>query len=153
MIKIKQTMVLIVLLLFFIQGNLFSKETKKSRIKNSTELDITYIIPGIRQIKTGYYFKGTLLLTSFLASIAGAIIENKKGNDYYNIYINSKNIDEIIDSRLAAENHFKKRNYYIMGGFSVWLINLIDLKFFSKNKGIKGEIKKDYIAFGFYYIF
>jgi len=141
-------------LFFLLYVNGYAIHLKTPEKKNSSEISFTYIIPGLGQIKRGYYIKGGLLFTSFVSAITGAIIENRKGNDYYNIYINSTDLNEIINSRINSENHFKKRNYYIIGGFSVWIVNLIDLRFFSKkNKGIKGEIKKNYISFGFYYIF
>jgi hypothetical protein len=144
----------LVLILLFLPINIFSSEKLKTpKAKTSRKIGFSYIIPGIEQIKRGYYFKGGVLFASFVSIITEGVIENKRGNDYYNIYINSVDIDEIIKTRALAEKHFKKRNYYIIGGVSVWLINLVDLKFFSKNRGIKGEIKKNYISFGFYYIF
>ncbi len=143
----------LILIIILCSLNIFSKENKPLGISGSHTIGFTYIIPGFEQIKRGYYLKGGILFLSFISIVTGGIIENKRGNDYYNIYMNSIDIDEIVESRLQAENHFKKRNYYIIGGVSIWLINLIDLKFFSKNRGIKGEIKKDYISFGFYYIF
>jgi hypothetical protein len=128
-------------------------ETKNDE-KKSKPISITKLIPGIQQIKSGKYAKGTLLLSSFIGSITGAVIYNKKGNDWYDKYTESTNVEDIILFRQNTEKNLKKRNLFLAGIASIWLIHIIDLKFFkSKKGGVKGEVGKDHINIGFYYHF
>jgi hypothetical protein len=117
-------------------------------------VSITMFIPGIHQLASGKYVKGTILLGSFLSFITGAVIHNNKGNDWYEKYINSTNVEEIILFRQKTEKSLKKRNLFIVGILSVWALHIIDLKFFkSKKGGVKGEVGKNSFNIGFYYIF
>ena len=111
-------------------------------------------IPGIQQLKSKKYVKGSLLLGSFIGSVAGAVVYNKKGSDWYDKYSNSTNVEDIILFRQETEKSLKKRNLFIVGIFSVWLVHIIDLKFFKSGKGgVKGEVGKNKINIGFYYSF
>jgi hypothetical protein len=122
--------------------------------KKPKAVSITMFIPGIHQLASGKYVKGTILLGSFLSCITGAVIHNNKGNDWYEKYINSTNVEEIILSRQKAEKSLKKRNLFIVGVLSVWALHIIDLKFFkSKKGGVKGEVGKNSFTIGFYYTF
>lgn len=117
-------------------------------------VSITMFIPGIHQLASGKYVKGTILLGSFLSCITGAVIHNNKGNDWYEKYINSTNVEEIILSRQETEKSLKKRNLFIVGVLSAWALHIIDLKFFkSKKGGVKGEVGKNSFNIGFYYTF
>ena len=129
-------------------------ESSEPQEKKAKALSITMFIPGIHQLKSGRYFKGTLLLGSFAGGIAGAVINNNKGNDRYRQYLGSTNVEEIIRLREQTEKSFKKRNLFMIGIAGVWLAHIIDLKFFkSKKGGVKGEVGKNSIHFGFYYSF
>jgi hypothetical protein len=129
-------------------GESKKKETRAKR------LPITMFIPGIYQLKTGQYVKGGIFLAAFIGSVAGALIHNKKGNDHYNKYLNSTNVEEIILLREKTGKSFKKRNLYIVGIFSTWVLHIIDVKFFKSGKaGVKGEVGKNNITIGFYYRF
>ncbi len=122
--------------------------------KKTKAIPLTMFIPGIQQMKNKQYAKGSLLLASFAGCIAGAVIHNNKGNDWYRQYQNSTNVDEIILLRQKTGNSFRKRNLFFVGIFSVWAIHVIDLKFFKSGKGgVKGEVGKNSIHFGFYYTF
>jgi hypothetical protein len=56
--------------------------------------------------------------------------------------------------RQNTEKNLKKRNLFLVGIASIWVIHIIDLKFFkSKKGGVKGEIGKNNINIGFYYHF
>ena len=111
-------------------------------------------IPGVEQIKSKKYVKGSLLLGAFIGSALAAFHYNKKGNDWYDKYQNSTNVDDIILFRQRTEDHLKKRNLFIAGIFSVWLVHIIDLKFFKSGKaGVKGTVSKNEINIGFYYHF
>ena len=124
---------------------------KKSKEKKAS---ILMFIPGIQQLKSKKYVKGSLLLGSFIASVAGAVTYNKKGSDWYDKYSNSTDVQEIILFRHKTEKSLKKRNLFIAGIFSVWLVHIIDLKFFKSGKGgVKGEMGKYKINIGFYYSF
>jgi hypothetical protein len=115
---------------------------------------VTMFIPGIRQLQTGKYVKGTLFLCSFIGTAAGAFIYNKKGSDWYEKYRDSTNVDEITRFRAETEKSFKKRNLFMVGIFTVWLAHIIDLEFFkSKKTGVKGEVGKNSVNIGFYYCF
>lgn len=128
-----------------------SSEPDKKKPKT---VSLTMFIPGIHQLASGKYVKGTILLGSFLSCITGAVIHNNKGNDWYEKYINSTNVEEIIQFRQKTEKSLKKRNLFIIGILSVWALHILDLKFFkSKKGGVKGEVGKNSIYIGFYYTF
>jgi hypothetical protein len=117
-------------------------------------VSITMFIPGIHQLASGKYVKGTILLGSFLSCITGAVIHNNKGNDWYKKYSDSTNVEEIILFRQKTEKSLKKRNLFIVGALSVWALHIIDLKFFkSKKGGVKGEVGKNSFIIGCYYTF
>lgn len=128
-----------------------SSEPDKQKPKT---VSITMFIPGIHQLASGKYVKGTILLGSFLSCITGAVIHNNKGNEWYEKYINSTNVEEIILFRQQTEKSLKKRNLFMVGILSVWALHIIDLKFFkSKKGGVKGEVGKNSFIIGFYYTF
>ena len=142
---------LIILIVFFTLTNSIFSE-KKAEIKTGM-IPFPYIIPGVEQIKRGYYFKGILFLSGFSTCLTEAYLKNRDGNSYYDRYLESTVVDEIVSLREKTEDSFKKRNYYLVGAFSVWLLHILDLQFFDKKKGIKGEIHKDSFSIGFYYSF
>lgn len=122
--------------------------------KKTKTIPITKFIPGIQQLKKKQYLKGTLLLTALIGTTTAALTFNKKGNDWYNKYQNSTNIEEITLFRKNTEKNFKKRNLFIAGIFSVWLIHILDLKFSkSKKSGIKTQVNHNEINIGIYYRF
>ena len=129
-------------------------EEKNSNQKKSKTIPFSMLIPGVEQIKSKKYVKGALLLGTFLGSTLGAFHHNKKGSDWYDKYQNSTNVDDVILFRQRTEDHLKKRNLFIAGIFSVWLVHIIDLKFFKSGKaGVKGTVSKNEINIGFYYLF
>ena len=139
------------MLFFLFTGFLFGEKNNK---KISKGIPVVKFIPGVYQIKSGKILKGGILLGACLTTIVGAILENNKGYDYYEQYLESVDVEEIIKLRKKSENSFKNRNYYLIGLFSVWAIHLIDLKFSKKKKGgLKGEIKNNSIHIGLYYSF
>ena len=125
-----------------------------SEKKKPKAVSITKFIPGVRQLKTKQYVKGTLLLGSFIGAAAAALTFNKKGNDWYDKYRASTNVEEIVLFRKNTEKNLKKRNLFIAGIFSVWLLHILDLKFFkSKKSGIEGRVSHNEINIGIYYRF
>ena len=117
-------------------------------------VSILRFIPGIEQIKQKRYLKGGLLAGAFATTIVGAVVANSRGYDYYDRYLASTDVDEIIDLRQRSERCFKTRNALIVGIFAVVVIHLVDIKFFSKKRGgLKGEIKNNSIHLGVYYNF
>jgi hypothetical protein len=127
---------------------------QKTGKKPARTVSIVKFIPGLYQLKKGKYFKGTLLLGSFVGTLTGTFIYNKKGNDWYDKYQNSTNVEDIVLFRQHTEKSFKRRNLCIVGIFSVWLIHVLDLKFFKTEKaGISGNIGKKKFNFGIYYAF
>jgi hypothetical protein len=144
------------ILLFFVHI-LFGQEKeepKKEEPNEKLEVSIIKFIPGAYQIKSGKILKGGILLSAFTAAVIGAIIENKRGNDLYEKYLESTDVEEIVSLRREAEKKFKNRNYYIAGTFGIWLLHLLDLKFFKNKKGgIQGEVTQKNISIGFYYTF
>jgi TM2 domain-containing membrane protein YozV len=122
--------------------------------KKTKAVSISLFIPGLHQLQSGQVVKGTLLLGSFAACIAGAVIHNNKGNKWYDQYLGSTNVEEIVMLREKTEKSFKKRNLFMIGIAGIWLAHIIDLKFFkSKKSGVKGEVGKNSILIGFYYSF
>jgi hypothetical protein len=131
-----------------------AESNSDSKEKKTKKVSILMFIPGVQQMKSKKYLKGSLLLGSFIGSVAGAVVYNKKGNDWYDKYSTSTNVEEIILFRQKTEKNLKKRNLFIAGIFSIWLVHIIDLKFFkSKKGGVKGEVGKNKINIGFYYSF
>jgi len=117
-------------------------------------IPISMFIPGFQQIKSRSYLKGVLLFAAFAGSTVGAFISNSQGNNWYDKYLASTNVEEIITFRKKAERSFKNRNLFIAGIVSVWVIHVIDLKFFkSKKVGVKGDVGKNSVNIGFYYSF
>jgi len=99
-------------------------------------------IPGIEQMAQRRPVTGILLITAFTAAIAGTVVQNKRGYDFYDRYLESVDPIEIVQLRRDAEHCFKTRNWFIAGIFLVCAVHLVDLKIFDKKKGkIKGEIK------------
>lgn len=128
-------------------GDTGKKDPKKA-------ISVSLFIPGVEQIRNRQILKGGLFLGAFTATIVGALVANARGNDYYERYLASDDVDEIIELRRKAEQSYKTRNYLILGIFVVELVHLVDLKFFSGKKGgLKGEIKNNSIRLGFYYSF
>jgi hypothetical protein len=116
-------------------------------------VSIIRYMPGLFQLKEKKVLKGSILLSSFIIGISGAIINNNSGNKYYKMYLLSKNVDEIVNLRKKSENKFKSRNLFIIGTGISFLLHLIDMKF-SKGKGkVKSEIKNNNINIGIYYNF
>jgi hypothetical protein len=124
--------------------------------KKSTDgaVSIYKFIPGIPQLKSGNTIKGLLLLGSFLGVVTGTVVYNHLGNQSYQKYQHSTNVEEILLYRQQTERNFKKRNLCLVGLFSVWLIHILDLKFFKSGKvGVKSDVGKNNIDVGFYYSF
>ncbi|MCP4147322.1 MAG: hypothetical protein GY757_06180 [bacterium] len=138
-------------LVLLIQG-VYGADTpgdKKSKI-----VSITMFIPGVQQIKTGKYGKGCLFLAAFLGSSTAVFAYNKKGNDWYDKYRISTNVNEVILFRQNTEKYLKKRNISIAALISTWLLHIIDLKLFkSKKGGVTGDAGKNKFNIGFYYSF
>ena len=145
------------LILLFFANFLFGQEKeepKKEEPKEKQGISIIKFIPGVYQIKSGKYLKGGILLSAFTAAVIGAFIENKRGNDLYKKYMDSTDVEEVVSLRKQTEKKFKNRNYYFAGAFGIWLLHLLDLKFFKNKKGgIKGDVTKKNISIGFYYTF
>jgi len=145
---------IILLLLALLINPLFSEnKSKNKKEKDSNLISVSYFIPGIKQIEEKRYIKGILFLSSFIGSVSFAIIENNNGNSYYEQYLKSTNIEEIIELRDNTEKSYKKRNYFLISAFSIWILHLLDLKFFTKKSGVTGEINKDTFSLGIYLCF
>jgi len=143
--------ILIFVLIIFISGLTLAE---KDNQKNPQGISLAKFIPGIDQLKKRKILKGCILLGAFLTTISGAIIENNRGNDYYDQYQNSIVVEDIVDLRKKAEHSYRLRNYFMAGIFAVWVIHLLDLKFFNRKKGgLKGEIKNNSIGIGLYFSF
>lgn len=145
------------LILFFFVCALSAQEKEKEKQEEPQPggaVSIVKFIPGVYQLKSKKFVKGSLLFSVFTAAVVGAVIENKRGNDLYEQYLASQDVEEIVALRKQTEKKFQNRNYYIAGALGIWLLHLLDLKFFNKKKGgIKGEVTKKNIQVGFYYSF
>jgi len=146
--------ILILLLVTHAAADADNPTDSKEKESKPKPVSITLFIPGLQQLKNKQYIKGGILLGAFIGSVTGALVHNEKGNDWYEQYRNSTNVEEIVMLREKTEKSFKKRNLYIAGIFSVWALHIIDLKFFKSGKaGVKGEVGKNTISIGFYYCF
>lgn len=152
-----QKYIALIILIAFIPLLYGQEKEEEKTVEETSEpkaMPIIKFIPGAFQIKSGKIIKGAILLGAFTTAIIGAIIQNKKGNDLYEKYLESKDVEEIVSLRKQTEKAFKYRNYYIAGIFGAWLLHLLDLKFFKNKKGsIKGEITQKNANIGFYYSF
>ncbi|MCK4835665.1 MAG: hypothetical protein KAT17_03475 [Candidatus Aminicenantes bacterium] len=144
---------LIYILVFILITNSFlAGEADSDPLKKG--LPVIKFIPGLVQMTSGKIIKGGVLLGACLTTIVGAIIENNRGYDYYEQYLESSDVDEVVALREKSEKSFRMRNYFIIGMVSVWVIHALDLKIFKKKKGgLKSEIKNDCIYIGLYYCF
>ena len=128
--------------------------TGEGETQLSKGVSVVEFIPGLPQLISGKVLKGSLILGACLTTIAGTIWANQKGNDYYDQYLLSTDVEEVIELRAKAEKSYRNRNYFIIGMVSVWVLHLLDLKFFKNKKGgVKGEVKNNSLYFGFYYSF
>lgn len=146
----KKTNLSIILLILCILS-IFSINEDKNKTDN--KVSIVKIIPGVFQLKQNKLLKGGMFLSSFIAGISGIIINNNKGNSYYNQYLLSTETEEIVELRRKTEDKFKSRNLFIIGTSVVFLLHLFDLKFSRGKSGVKSEIKNNSINFGIYYHF
>lgn len=122
--------------------------------KKTNTISFTLVIPGLEQIKNKQYIKGSLFLAAFLGSAAAAFYYNKKGNDWYAQYRASTNVEQIMLYRKNTEKNLKKRNLFLIGVFSVWVLHILDLKFFKPGKnGVTGSVGKNEIHIGVYHTF
>lgn len=85
-------------------------------------------------MKAKNYLKGTLFFTSFVSLVAGSFIYNNNGNNWYDKYQGTINVEEVVLYRGKAEKSFKNRNMCLIGIASVWLLHILDLKFLSPAK-------------------
>ena len=135
--------------------------TTKNKKNEGKTISLIKFIPGLQQIKQKKYFKGSLLFGSFLATTSGAFIFNNNGNNWYDKYKNSTNVSDIVYFRDRAEKNFRNRNLAIIGIFSVWLVHIIDLKFFKPKKksnrtisaGLTANVGFNHARINFYYVF
>lgn len=146
-----KTLLIVWLMLLVVTLPVTAKEKKETR---DNTISILKFVPGLHQLKTKKYFKGVLLLGSFVGAVTGAVIYNNKGNNWYDKYRESTNVEDIILFRKNTEDNFKKRNLFVIGIVSAFVLHLIDLKFSRSGKtGVKSEINKDRIDIGFYFKF
>jgi hypothetical protein len=142
-----------VILLFAMPLHIMATDSDEKKKSDGT-VSILKFIPGLPQLKEGKYLKGTLLLSSFITVVTGSILYNNQGNKSYNAYQKSTDVAEILLLRDETEKSFRKRNFCIVGIFSIFVVHILDLKFFkSKKAGVSGNIGKNTIDIGFYYRF
>lgn len=110
------------------------QKNPKAEDKEKKLIHFSMLLPGVYQMKSGKWFKGSVLLAAFAATVAGAIIENKKGNDSYDLYLKAIDVNEVLLLRQESEDHFKSRNTFLCGMVVVGLFHLLDLKLFNKQK-------------------
>jgi hypothetical protein len=148
-----KTVLIVGLVILLVALPVWGKDSKKKETREKT-VSIVKFIPGLYQVSSGKYFKGVLLLGTFVGAVTGTVVYNSKGNDSYRQYQQSTNVEDIVLFRQQTQDSFKKRNLFIAGIFSVFVLHIIDLKFSKSGKtGVKGDIRKDRIDIGFYYSF
>ncbi len=119
----------------------------------SKSISLLRLIPGIPQLKDKKIVKGSLFLASFLYGIYSAVHHHNKGNQLYDKYMASQDVNEIVMFREQTERRFKKRNYFLIGAGALFFLHLIDLKFSKKRGGVRGEIKNSTLRVSLYYSF
>lgn len=145
--KLIYILILVLLITTVLAGEVDPDPLKKG-------IPLIRFIPGLVQLTSGKIIKGGVLMGTWITTIIGAIIENNRGYDYYDQYLDATAVDEVVRLRKKSEKSFKNRNYFLIGTVSILLIHALDLKLFKKKKGgLNGEIKNDGISVGLYYCF
>lgn len=111
-------------------------------------ISLADLIPGLSQLRQKKPWKGTLLLAGFTGCMAGAIFRNERGGQRYRQYLDSTDVEEIIRLREESELAFRQRNLFLLGGFAVWVLHLVDITFFHQKVKIESEIKQDSLVVG-----
>jgi len=160
----KKWITIFLLLALLIPGlsNLFPAETpppekekeEKTEKPKSHTIPLTLFIPGIDQFKSRQYIKGGLMLGAFTACLTGAIINNSKGNQWYKKYQDAAIVEDVVHYRQQTEKSMKRRNFFMIAAFSIWVIHVLDVKFLKSGKaGVKSELGQDSLRLSFYYTF
>lgn len=115
----------------------------------NSKKNISLLIPGVEQIRHRRYVKGIFLATTFVGFTLGAILKNRDGYKYYDLYKKATDPDSAVFYRKKTEESFKDRNFFILGAVGVWVIHMLDLKFSGRKKAaIGGGIEKGNLYLG-----
>lgn len=122
---------------------LCSPVTAKKATSPTPVIPVDRVIPGWVQLSSGKPVKGILLLGGFLGTIAGAAIQNHRGNLAYDRYLECRDATQIGTLRRETERHFKSRNLFVLGIAAITVIHFLDLTFSKKsNASIQGKLAR-----------
>jgi len=129
-----------------------AKDGEKNTKKTRKPAPISRYIPGLHQLKNKKYLKGGLLTTSFLCVSVAAVVFNHRGNQWYQKYQDSGNVNDVVLFRKKAERSFKNRNIAIVGIFTIWLVHILDIKL-SRKATLNASINPGHAVVGFTFRF
>lgn len=115
-------------ILFLVISAIAEEEKKLSSLEKSI------IFPGWGQICEKRYFEGIIFVTSEIFCLAGIFKNGREGNKYYKLYKSADNTYDAIKYRDLTIKFDKRRNRFIAGAISVWVLNLLDMSLIIKKE-------------------
>ncbi len=135
----------ILVILFFQIAPLKADEDKKI-----SSLEKSLVFPGWGQISEKRYLEGIVFATSEIICLAGVFKNLREGNKYYKLYKSSDNTQDAIKFRELTIKFDKRRNRFIAGAITVWVLNLLDMSLIPKKKNsLILKFGGDFFEFGF----
>jgi hypothetical protein len=110
-------------------------------------LERSLLFPGLGQLGEKQYFKAALFGGVEIFCLAQVLIFMGKGNSAYDDYRNAGDSQAAVEFRGLTEKYDKQRNTAILAAAGVWVLNMIDILVYAKNK----YGKKAFIGFQPYY--
>lgn len=145
----------ILLLIVFAQAMVFSQSSNESFISKRKLTALTYsvFIPGAGQFYLGHKIKGAVFtLTTFGSLITAVVSQNNLvgGNErlenleiQYQSTMNWERAEQIwqemLQVKAGIDRDYKRRNLFLGITAGLWAVNIIDVLFFTTDKG-SGDI-------------
>lgn len=90
-------------------------------------MEKSLLLPGWGQIAEGRILKGAVFAAAELGCLIGAALENRLGNENYDLYKTATDADSASRFRRLVERHDGRRNAFLLAGAAVWAVNLFDV--------------------------
>lgn len=90
-------------------------------------LQKSLLIPGWGQLVEKRYVEGIAFLSAEVICLAGAIVNNHRGNQNYGLYQKAASSEEAIRYRQIIEKYDTRRNEFLLAAAAVWAANLLDI--------------------------
>ena len=119
-------------------GRLFGEQPRDRQTKLGS-LEKSLLLPGWGQAAEGRVVKGAALLAAELACLAGAVFQNHRGNEAYDLYRAATDSASASRYRGLVERHDGRRNGFLLAAAAVWAVNLVDIYAIVARKGDRSE--------------